>query len=52
MMETYALFAQENYVAIATIAHGQTELDTFDILRSLIADAKADEDSTFMFQWV
>ena len=52
-LETYALLGgDENYVIMAVIAHNQTEKDTFEILQALYEDAKIDEESAFIMQWI
>jgi hypothetical protein len=51
-LETYALYAREDYVVMATIAHNRTEREVFDILKTIYEDMRVDEESTFLFHWV
>ncbi len=50
-IETYALYAKENYVIMATIAHNRTEKTVGEVLESLYEDAKIDEESNFILKW-
>jgi hypothetical protein len=48
-LQTFALFAKEPYVLMATIAHNRTEKDVFEVLKQLYEDVKASEEEAFLF---
>lgn len=51
-LETYALLAVGGYVIMATVAHNRTEKEVFEVLRGVYEDARGEEESTFLIQWV
>lgn len=47
-IETYALFASNDFVIMAVIAHNRTNKDIGEILNNILEDARLEEESCFI----
>lgn len=49
-LDTYVLFAQGDYIIMATVNHNRTNKDMGEVCANLIEDAKIDEESCFLLK--